>query len=277
MKNGKQYKWTVGVTTCPREQGYYLDRTLASLQQSGWNEIVVFAEPQSLIPDEFKGYVVQRRKQYGDWTNWASGLYELFLSEPDTDYFFMGEDDFVLCKGVREYLEQCLPQLGDFASLSLYTPSKYKHTYRGVYNHCEGMETWSTVTVIMPHKSVWKFFSDSDVQKHRFEDIFKVQKEWWLGTPHASYGRGYTSLIDTVGNTVKDAVIGQWAKKLDLPVYYHVPALAEHIGYHSTLTDDVARVDNGRMTTSFVGEEFDAACWMDKPLRIHKNITRILC
>jgi hypothetical protein len=200
--------------------------------------------------------VVFRRKQYGDWTNWASGLYELFLSEPDTDYFFMAEDDALVCRGAKQYLEATLPHLGDFASVSIYTPAKYQNKSRGFFNCCTGMETWSTVTVIMSHASVWRFFSDPDVQKHRFEDIFKVKTEWWLKTPLASYGQGYTSVIDTVGNTVKDAVLGKWALKNELPIYYHTPALAEHIGYYSTLTDDVAEVENSRMTADFVGEDF---------------------
>lgn len=263
-------KWTVGVITCPREKGYYLDQNLRSLNNAGWEDVVVFAEPDSVIPDDFTGDVVHRRKQYGDWTNWASGLYELFLSEPDTDYFFMSEDDALVCRGAKKYLESILWQLGDFASLSIYTPSKYQQKYRGFHNLCNGMETWSTVTVIMSHKSVWQFFSDPDVQKHRFEDIFKVQKEWWINTPHASYGRGYSSLIDTVGNTVKDAVIGKWAEKTGLPVYYHTPALAEHIGYHSTLTDDLSNPDNGRMTSDFVGEDADLEGWTQEPIRVRK-------
>lgn len=252
-------KWSVGVTTAPRTKGYYLDQTLRSLANSGWENIVVFAEPNSPIPENFTGSVVYRRKQYGDWTNWALGLFELFLSEPDTDYFFMAEDDALICRGAKTYLEQVIPKLGDFGSLSLYTPSKYCRKGRGFFDCCEGSQTWSTVTVIMPHDSVLRFFADSEVQRHRFQDLFKIQDS--PTTPHASYGRGHTSLIDTVGNTVKDVVLGTWASKHKLPIYYHVPALAEHIGYYSTLTDDVSDASNGRMTSDFVGEEADLEGW----------------
>lgn len=268
MKNGKQSKpkWTVGVITAPRTQGYYLDKTLSSISNAGWDDVTVFAEPKSVIPESFDGYVVNRRKQYGDWTNWASGLYELFLSEPDSDYFFMAEDDALVCKGAKEYLEKTIPLLGDFGSLSIYTPRKYRHKKRGFFNCCEGMETWSTVTVIMQHKSVWKFFSDPDVQRHRFEDIFNVQKEWWIGTPNDNYGTSDVSVIDSIGNTIKDAVIGKWAEKNNLPVYFHTPALAEHIGYFSTLTDDVSNSDNNRMTEDFIGEEADLKSFIVDPI-----------
>ena len=128
------------------------------------------------------------------------------------------------------------------------------------------METWSTVTVIMQHKSVWKFFSDPDVQRHRFEDIFNVQKEWRIGTPNDNYGTSVVSVIDPIGNTIKDAVIGKWAEKNNLPVYFHTPALAEHIGYFSTLTDDVSNSDNNRMTEDFIGEEADLKSFIVDPI-----------
>jgi len=269
---GNSIKWAVGVITAPRTTGYYLPRTIDTLTTGGWNKIVVFAEPNSPIPDNFTGDVVKRRKIYGDWTNWATGLYELFLSEPDAHYYFMLEDDAILCKNARSYLEYTLPYLGDFASLSLYTPSKYhKPEFKGFHNEQDGRNTWSTVTVIMSHSGVLRFFSDPDVQKHRFFDIFKVGPKYWGGyTGNGSYGSGYTSVIDTVGNTVKDAVIGQWASKLDLPIFYHTPALAEHIGYHSTLTDDISTDANGRMSKDFIGEHFDASQWINQNVNVQR-------
>jgi hypothetical protein len=271
MENsGSSIKWSVGVITAPREKGYYLDKTLKSIKTGGWDDVVVFAEPRAAIPPDFDGDIVRRRKQYGDWTNWATGLYELFLSEPDSDYYFMLEDDALLCKNARQYLEYALPELDDFGSLSLYTPSNYcKPNFKGFHNEQEGRNTWSTVTVIMSHNAVLRFFSDPDVQKHRFFDIFKVGPRYWGGhAGHGSYGTGYTSIIDTVGNTVKDAVIGKWAEKNKLPIFYHTPALAEHIGYHSTLTDDISESTNGRMTKDFVGEDFDVSEWIGDKVRV---------
>jgi len=263
-------KWTVGVTTAPRKNGYYLDRTLSSLHRAGFTETNVFAEPGSVIPEWFNGHVISRRKQYGDWTNWATGLYELFLSEPDTDYYLMCEDDVVMCKGVRSYLDYALPQIGTFASLSLYTSSKYYKTNRArcFHNECRGKNTWGTVTVIMSHASVLRFFSDQEVQRHRFFDIFEVKQDYWNNK--ASYGMGRTSVVDCVGNTLKDAVIGQWAERLSLPIYYHSPALAEHIGVVSNLTDDDSTPENGRMTKDFVGEDYDVSGWVNQPVSYYK-------
>ena len=274
--SGNVKKWTVGVITAPREQGYYLDRTLASLNKAGWSDINVFAEPGSSIPEGFGGHVIRRRKKYGDWTNWATALYELFLSEPDTDYYFMLEDDALLCSGARAYLDYALPTLGPMASMSLYTPSKYHRPSRNrvFHNECRGKRTWSTVTVVMPHSSVLSFFSDPDVQRHRFFDIFEVKEGYWNNK--ASYGMGRTSVTDCVGNTIKDAVIGQWAEKNKLPVYYHTPALAEHIGNFSTLTEDDATPENGRMSKDFVGEDFDVSVWVGEEVSVRRSAVPLL-
>ena len=174
--NRDPINWTVGLITAPRDRGFYLDQTLKSINKSGFSDPVIFAEPRSIIPDDFKGDIVWRRKKYGDWTNWATGLYELYLSEPCTNYFLMLEDDVLLCTGLREYLEYCLPFLGDFASLNLYTSSKYfcSKRKRMFHNECQGKRTWSTVAVVMSHAAVLNFFSNIEVQKHRFFDIFEV-------------------------------------------------------------------------------------------------------
>jgi hypothetical protein len=274
--SGNSLKWSVGIITAPREKGFYLDRTIQSLENAGWDKINVFAEPNSPIPESFKGDVIRRRKPYGDWTNWATGLYELFLSEPDTDYFLMCEDDVVFAHRAKAYVEHALPQLKDFASLSLYTPSRYHKPLRNrvFHNECRGKDTWSTVTVIMSHHSVLRFFSDPDVQRHRFFDIFEVGKGYWNNK--ASYGIGRTSTTDCVGNTIKDAVIGQWADKLKLPVYYHTPALAEHIGNYSTLTEDDATPLNGRMSADFVGENFDASTWIGQQFFVKRALDTLL-
>lgn len=253
-------KWTVGVVTAPRYNVCYLDKTLQSLRKAGWSEPIVFAEPGSFIEDEVK--VIYRPKQYGDWTNWATGFYELLLSEPDTDYFFMAEDDVIVCSDAKRYLEYALPNLGEFGALSLYTPStRHRRRFQGFHNELMGCQTWSTVTVIMSRTKAISFFSDIDTQRHRFEDIFGMGEKFWC-CPKTDYK-----------NSIKDAVIGHWAEKHDLPILYHTPALAEHIGDLSTLTDQPSSIENGRKSLDFVGEDFDLSEWLKSPVQIRRNVT----
>jgi hypothetical protein len=259
---GNALKWTVGVITSPRQQGYYLDRNVKSLTKAGFSELTVFAEPGSFVPEGVT--VVRRPKKYGDWTNWATGLYELLLSNPDADCFLMTEDDAVLCKDAKRYLEHALPSLGDFASLSLYTPSLYRNRHRCFHNELRGHRTWSTVTVVMRRSKAISFFSDKDVQRHRFEDIFGEGADYWC-CPKTDFK-----------NSIKDAVIGQWAAKTNSPVYYHTPSLAEHIGEFSNLTDQPSLVQNGRMSADFVGEDADLSAWLAEPVLVKRHSTVLL-
>lgn len=266
-------KWTTAVIAANRANGDYLDTTLSSVIRAGWPDVSVYAEPNTVIPEWFKGTVVERRKQYGDWSNWATGLYDLLMTEPDTDYFFISEDDGLYCKGVRQYLEDAIPQLGDFGSLSFYTPSRY-HKRRlspTFHNEGHGKTMWSTLTVIMSKESVIRFFSDIDVQRHRFCDLFEIGKN-----PEgfkASFGRGRTSVIDCVGNTLKDAIIGHWAGRAGLPVYFHTPSLGQHIGQESTLTEDLSTVSNGRQASDFVGEDCDVSEWGKSEFNVVKRLS----
>ena len=246
-------KWAVGVITAPRKQGCYLERTLNSICKAGWQGLVLFAEPGSPIPASYQGDVVSRPKLFGDWTNWATGLYELLLSEPDAAYFAMFEDDVVVCRGAKSYLEYAIPCLEDFASLSIYTPPVCHRKCQGFYNNCRGWDTIGTQTVIMTHESVIRFFSDYQVQSHRFSKVGDP------GTPYC--------FIDAfpVGNTVKDAVIGRWAEKSKLPVFYHTPSLAQHIGAESTLFDTP-----GHRAEDFVGEENDLRDWLNQPVQCRR-------
>lgn len=200
---------------------------------------MVFAEPDS--PTQNCKNVIQRPRFFGDWANWATGLYELLLSSPDSDYFFMAEDDIIVCKGIRAYLEEQLPKLNNFATVSLYCPNKYSKKIVGFHNECIGWLTCSTLTVIMSREGVIKLFSDPDVQRHRFEHIFPVPAD------EISWGVG----VDPK-NSVKDAVLGLWAKKNNLPMYYHSPSLVQHVGLISTLKTNSIDV----VADDFVGEDF---------------------
>jgi hypothetical protein len=59
------------------------------------------------------------------------------------------------------------------------------------------------------------------------------------------------------GRAYIDAVVGRWAAQAGLPVYYHFPSLAQHVGDASTVWEG-ARNQGQRCSASFVGEDFDA-------------------
>lgn len=250
-------KWTVGVVTAPREKGYYLQKTLSSIKMAKFENVTVFAEPHSIVPEDYQ--VVHRPKKYGDWTNWAAGFYELLLSNPETDYFLMAEDDSIFCQDTKKYIEYAIPYLGNFGYLSLYTPSKFQCNKKCFHNELNGVHTWSTVAIVIKKEKAISFFSDCDVQRHRFEDIFGESKQFWMCSK------------TEINNSVKDAVLAKWCSKYNYPVYYHTPSLAEHIGEFSTLTDQESTKNNSRMSADFVGENADLTDWFKEKIIVKRH------
>jgi hypothetical protein len=245
LQSADRMKWTVGIISTSRKDGaYYLDRTLVSLKNAGWDlsQVVIYAEPGAYAPPDFPGYVVNRRKQYGDWTNWACGLYELLLTEPNTDYFFMIEDDVIVCKGSKDYLEKHIRSLEPFGTVSLYCGQNYyMPDFVGFHNECRDWRTWPAQTMVFTRKGVISFYSDERVQRHRFEHTIPIPFE------EVPWGVDVDPL-----NSVKDAVMGMWAAKNKLPMYYHSPSLAQHIGIQSSLTPE----KEVHIAPDFVGEDF---------------------
>ena len=254
-------KWTVGVVTTPRQSEYYLNDTLESIKNSGWDCINLFAEPDSKIPSNFDDNLVKRSKKYGNWTNWVCGLFELFMNNPNSDYFIMFEDDIVLCHNIKPYLEYCLPELVPFASISLYTPSYYCVPKRCFHNECRGWNTYCTQTVVMSKKSVNKFLTNYNVIAHRTGETACPKTADITSKTWPEYK-----------NTCKDGIIGRWAKEENLPIYYHSPSLVEHIGEDSSLKDQPAKIFSQHHTSKdFVGEDFNASNWIGKPIKVHKK------
>ena len=111
----------IGVTTAPRKE-YTLGKTLLSLQRSGFDQIRIFAEPDSPVPGGYQ--VTYRDRTLGPFRNWLASLKDLIRLGGDT--ILLCQDDIVMCRGVREFLVRDLwpaPQIG---IVSLYCSAKWR-------------------------------------------------------------------------------------------------------------------------------------------------------
>lgn len=228
-------KWAVGLITAPRKGEPTVQRTLESLKKAGWDDVVVFAEPGAPVEHN---KVVRRPDRYGDFTNWFTGLVELIISHPRHKYIMMLEDDVVLVRNLRQYLDLRLPKLTPFASASVFCPSYFTRYTDDLWERkYEGEFTLGTQTVCMTREMALEFISDRDVVRHR--------------------SSGVVYFTNPSENTAKDIVIGVWAQKRNLPVCYHNPSLAQHIGDNSTLRSYYWKAAQ-LSAQDFVGEDFDA-------------------
>lgn len=204
--------WVVGVTTAPREQptvGISID----SLIRAGWPGPVIFADGDAGLPERFGRFHTTRRiNLVGAWPNYLLALQELLFAEPDADAYLLSQDDVVFCDGVdaREYLEDHILWPGESpAIVSLYCPTPYTRERNG-WHVLEEQWVWGALAFVFPRDIARRIISDEGIHQHRWSN-------------------------ERNGKALIDVAIGEWAARNNVPVYYPIPSLTQHIGHVSTV------------------------------------------
>jgi hypothetical protein len=222
-------KWAVGVTTAPRAVPT-VDWSLDSLIRAGWDSPRVFQDaPVPLSARSADLPATVRATAIGAWPNYYLGLIELLLREPDADAFLMVQDDalFYDRQDLRSYLEQVLWLSDPPGLVSLYCSAAYTRPVHG-WHRLESRWVWGALAFIFPAQLARRFVSDPEVFDHR------------RGAPP-----GERAYIDTL--------IGNWAERHGVPIYFPTPSLVQHIGDASTLWG-VEQAHGPRRADRFLGD-----------------------
>jgi hypothetical protein len=223
-------KWAVGVTVAPRKEPT-IDYCYGSFLCAGFRPHV-FKEPGvSLHPNIFKNGFTERPRRLGAWKNWLYGLKELREKNPDADIYGMFQDDVLLCKNIRSYLEINLPP-ENTGVFSVFTPSHYKGQNR--WNMIDkGVDLWMAQTFFFYKDALDSLLSNNII-------------------------RGWNRDRNI------DSKVGEWANSVGRPVYYHTPSLGQHVGHSSTIWEgsNPEGIKNlpawgDRSASDFVGHKFD--------------------
>jgi hypothetical protein len=104
--------WTYGVTTVPERIDGLLDQTLDSLRAAGFDQPRLFIDGASHVTAEaaaarFGLEVTTRNLQIRAYGNWILALYELFIREPVMNRYAIFQDDILVYKNLRQYLDRC--------------------------------------------------------------------------------------------------------------------------------------------------------------------------
>lgn len=220
--------WAVGVTTSPRKEPT-IDICLDSLARAGWKRPWLFVDEGTNLADhQLRLPVTYRQEKAGAWSNFYLAMQELLMRQPDADAYLLVQDDALFYDGenVREYLDSSLWPDGNIAAVSLYCPEPYTRRRSGWHRY-SGKWIWGAQTFVFPNQAARQFVIDHDVFEHR-----------WAGhLRHAQI----------------DVVIGEWALRNGLNIYYPVPSLVQHIGQTSTLWP-AGRVTGKRKASLFLGD-----------------------
>jgi len=223
-------KWAVGVTTVPKRMNDgLLDRTLESLNDTGFIDPVMFVDGEGLATD----WAVFRGESVTAYGNFLLGIWELFIRNPSADRFAMFQDDLVASKNLRAYLE-AVP----------YPPSSYLNLYTWPCNaNTAGNPNWNpdrtgfilsdqmgrgAVALVFDNATVRTLLSSREMVEH-------------LNDSHRS-----TRAID---RAVKNALGGAHIRE-----FVHNPSLVQHTGTYSVISK---RNNHHPESPIFNGEDFD--------------------
>lgn len=214
--------WAVGMTTAPRARPT-LRKALASLAAAGWANCRLFAEPNTVLPDEFAHLPISwRDSALGAFPNWYLGLSELYLRDPLADAYLICQDDALFATGSRDLLEQTLWPAANVGAVSIYTPSHVSAGKTpGFHPEHRGWASWGALAYIFPNASLRELLAHP------------------LFIDHRRHGPGE-------GLRNVDSVVGAWCELAGLPYFVHVPSLAQHIGETSTIWRDAGAVGRRR-------------------------------
>ncbi len=203
--------WVTGVTTAPRPEPT-LDRSLRSLADAGWPDALVFAEPDSYVPDWLEPHrLVQRPTTLGAWPNWLMSLQELTLRYPWADAYLLCQDDVVYTRDLRAYLETTLWPSERVGVASLHTALHQDSGKRGWSMLGEGeVMAWGAQAYAIPNPAARALLRSPLVVNHR----------------HRGPRHGLCNI---------DTVIGQWCETSGFPYFVHSPSLTEHVGDTSAI------------------------------------------
>lgn len=223
--------WAVGVTTAPRDQST-LGMSVDSLIRAGWTNPVIFTDGKVNVPERFDELRATRRiDRLGAWPNFLLGLQELLFAEPDADAYLMVQDDAVFCDGVdvRAYLEEHVLWPGLSPSIvSLYCPAPYTKE-PDTWHALDEAWVWGALAFVFPAEIARRMILDKSVHEHRWQN-------------------------ERNGKALIDMLIGEWAARNELPIYYPVPSLVQHIGHVSTVFSG-NHVLGPRRAARFAGDE----------------------
>jgi hypothetical protein len=213
-------EWGVGITTAPRRLPT-LEYCLAALHQAGWDDPRLFIDLATDLPARFQGAAKSvRETRIGAWPNYYLALAELLLRHPGADAYMILQDDALLIQnpGLRANLEQVLWPGDRPGIVSLYCARPYTQASPGWYA-LPMQWMWGALAFIFPADVARRFLADPEVLAHR--------------------GLGPEGLSGI------DLLVGRFAHRNDLPVYFPTPSLVQHIGHVSSLWEN-ARVSGSR-------------------------------
>lgn len=230
-------KWSYGITTVPSRASELFPRTLASLRAGGFPKPRLFIDGCE-YSQLYGGYgleVTTRFPMIGGIGNWQLALWELFVRNPNYDYYALFQDDIVTCLNLRKYLEQCeYPKQGYW---NLITYPKNEELNKGKEGWCLSDQRGKGAQALV--------FNHATVKQ-----LYRAVQ---YGDRSQKHKNAHRCIDGCVFNSLESAGYQE---------FVHMPTLVFHTGEESSLS---SRRQPKSLT--FKGEDFDALDFLPEDKR----------
>jgi len=238
-------QWVYGITTVPSRLNTTLPITLETLKNAGFDKPRLFIDGVS-SPEEYQRLNLETTCRYPAVRtagNWYLSLAELYYRNPTADLFALFQDDIVICKNARQYLET-LP----------YGRRSNDHVYWNLHSFPANEEIWqegsNPQNGVRPKDHVSGYYDSNQLGKGALALVFdrpavvKVLGSEYLAIRPQDLNKGHQGI---------DGAIVTALNNVGYKEQVHYPCLVQHIGKISTMGHG-----SYPLSTSFVGESFDA-------------------
>lgn len=222
--------WSYGITTIMERMDTTLPRTIASLKAAGFDSPHLFVDgslSQQLYNDQFGLNVTCRFPALRVTGNWICSMWELFVHNSHADFFAIFQDDIIMSKGSREYIERTAPK---------------GRVYLNLYNVPQNER-------LKPVGMLHGWYPSNQYGRGALGLVFRADAvQALLGAQHLlnkprDLERGWRTIDGAVVDSMR-----QCGFKETVPF----PSIVQHIGHLSTIGTPDREVPK-----SFRGEDFD--------------------
>ena len=198
--------FAVGLLTAPRADPQ-IAGTIESLDVAGFDQLNIFAEPGSQLPEPRAGLqVFLNSDRLGNIRNFCTALARLREIYPLASAYAVFQDDIRAARGLREWFEQQLWPL-DTGIVSLFTPRVHSDLSPGWHGLSPGVQRVCGAQALVFRPDVLdQFLADPMVIR--------------------------CAMLKQHGD---DAVLGGWIGREQLKIAYHTPSLVQHVGHVSSI------------------------------------------
>lgn len=228
--------WSYGITTVPARKVDLFPRTLASLALAGFDTPRIFVDGASSGYGSGYGHpfleITYRNPVIKTVANWHLALLELYIRSPRADRYALFQDDIVLYKNLRQYLDQSPYPIKGYLNLFTFP----RNQDRAPANHIGWFESDQTglgaVALIF----------DNLTARILLGSMHLINK-------HQDQQRGTYALDGGVIDSLKER---GWKE------YCHSPSLVNHVATSTTMNYHPNHPQTFAQAYSFRGEQFDA-------------------